>query len=134
MLIIRNPFIINGYISPAYFCDRKAESEMLIRQITNGNNTALISTRRMGKTGLIRHCFQSKEIQKTYYTFFIDIYATKSLREFVFALSKEIIESLKSSGKKTIQTFWETMKSLTFRLVQYPRSDKRSYPECQTVE
>ena len=24
--------------------------------------------------------------------------------------------------------------SLTFRLVQYPRSDKRSYPECQTVE
>lgn len=64
MLIIRNPFIINGYISPAYFCDRKAESEMLIRQITNGNNTALISTRRMGKTGLIRHCFQSKEIQR----------------------------------------------------------------------
>ena len=112
MLIIRNPFIINGYISPAYFCDRKAESEMLIRQITNGNNTALISTRRMGKTGLIRHCFESKEIQKTYDTFFIDIYATKSLREFVFALSKEIIESLKSSGKKTIQTFWETMKSL----------------------
>ena len=94
MPIIRNPFIINGYISPTYFCDRKAESEMLIRQITNGNNTALISTRRMGKTGLIRHCFQSKEIQKTYYTFFIDIYATKSLREFVFALSKEVIEVL----------------------------------------
>ena len=112
MPIIRNPFIINGYISPAYFCDRKAESEILIRQMTNGNNIALISTRRMGKTGLIRHCFQSKEIQKAYYTFFIDIYATKSLREFVFALSKEIIESLKSSGKKAIQTFWETMKSL----------------------
>lgn len=66
----------------------------------------------MGKTGLIRHCFQSKEIQKIYYTFFVDIYATKSLREFVFALSKEIIESLKSSGKKAIQTFWESMKSL----------------------
>ena len=82
MPIIRNPFIINGYISPAYFCDRKAESEILIRQMTNGNNIALISTRRMGKTGLIRHCFQSKEI----------------------------IESLKSSGKKAIQTFWETMK------------------------
>ena len=61
MPIIRNPFIINGYISPAYFCDRKAESEILIRQMTNGNNIALISTRRMGKTGLIRHCFQSKE-------------------------------------------------------------------------
>ena len=112
MLIIRNPFIINGYISPAYFCDRKAESEMLIRQITNGNNTALISTRRMGKTGLIRHCFQSKEIQKTYYTFFIDIYATKSLGEFVFAQQRNyrVIEVL---GQENDTDFLlETMKSL----------------------
>lgn len=112
MRIVRNPFITNGYISPAYFCDRKTESEMLIRQIINGNNIALISTRRMGKTGLIRHCFQSKEIQKEYYTFFIDIYATKSLREFVFSLSKEILETLKPSGKKAMQAFWESMKSL----------------------
>lgn len=112
MLNVRNPFITGGYLSPAYFCDRKAESEMLIRQLVNGNNIALISTRRMGKTGLIRHCFGSKELQKEYYTFFIDIYATKSLREFVFSLSKEILEVLKPAGKKAMQAFWESMKSL----------------------
>ena len=56
---------------------------MLIRQITNGNNTALISTRRMGKTGLIRHCFQSKEIQKTYYTFFIDVLGQENDTDFL---------------------------------------------------
>ena len=44
MPIIRNPFIINGYISPAYFCDRKAESEILIRQMTNGNNCLLYTS------------------------------------------------------------------------------------------
>ena len=112
MPIIRNPFITSGYISPAYFCDRKKESEILIREVTNGNNIAIISTRRMGKTGLIQHCFQNKEIQKHYYTFFIDTYASKSLRDFVFALSKEILEGLKPAGKKALQAFWESVKSL----------------------
>lgn len=109
---IKNPFITSGYVSPTYFCDRRTESETLVREVTNGNNVALISTRRMGKTGLIRHCFHRDEIQENYYTFFVDIYATKSLRDFVFALSKEILERLKPSGRKALQLFWETVKSL----------------------
>lgn len=112
MVVIRNPFITSGYISPNYFCDREKESEMLIREVTNGNNIAIISTRRMGKTGLIQHCFKNENIQKHYYTFFIDIYASKSLRDFVFALSKEIVEGLKPWGKKSLLTFWESVKSL----------------------
>ena len=110
--MIRNPFITSGYVSPEYFCDRKSESRNLIQEITNGNNLALISTRRMGKTGLIQHCFQTSEIQKKYYTFFVDIYATKSLRDFVFSLSKVILEGLKPFGKKALQHFWESVKSL----------------------
>lgn len=43
---------------------------------------------------------------------FIDIYATKSLRDLVFALSKEILEELKPSGKKALQLFWKSVKSL----------------------
>ena len=112
MTITRNPFITNGYVSPEYFCDREKESEILLREVTNGNNIALISTRRMGKTGLIQHCFRRKEIQKNYYTFFIDIYASKSLRDLVFVLSKEILEKLLPVGKKALQHFWECMKSL----------------------
>ena len=46
-----NPFITSGYFSPEYFCDREAESENLMHELINGNNVALISTRRMGKTG-----------------------------------------------------------------------------------
>lgn len=110
--MIRNPFITGGYVSPAYFCDRQKESERLIQEITNGNNLALISTRRMGKTGLIQHCFQQQSLQKNYYTFFIDIYATKSLRDFVFSLSKVILENLKPFGKKSLQQFWDAVKSL----------------------
>ena len=93
-----NPFITNGYISAAYFCDRITETETLTRYITNGNNVALISPRRLGKTGLIEHCFHQKHIEDKYYTFLSDVYATKNLQEFVFELGKGIQNGLKPRG------------------------------------
>lgn len=48
--MVRNPFITSGYASADYFCDRHKESERLVREVVNGNNLALVSTRRMGKT------------------------------------------------------------------------------------
>lgn len=59
--MIENPFITYGYESAAYFCDRKSETKELTTLLTNGNHTALISPRRMGKTGLIHHCFAQNE-------------------------------------------------------------------------
>lgn len=109
---INNPFITSGYVSADYFCDREIERQQLIREIVNGNNLAIISSRRMGKTGLIQHCFHSKEFSKEYYTFFVDIYATKSLRDFIFSLSKVILENLKPFGKKAVETFINTVLSL----------------------
>mgnify|MGYP006994477147 CR=1 FL=1 len=72
-----------------------------MREVMNGNNLALVSTRRMGKTGLIRHCFQFPEIKQGYYTFFIDIYDSRSLRDLVFALSKEIFGSTETYGEES---------------------------------
>jgi AAA+ ATPase superfamily predicted ATPase len=107
-----NPFITSGYVSSEYFCDREEETNQLIKEIKNGNNLALISTRRMGKTGLIKHCFNQKEIQNNCRTFFVDIYATKSLRDFVFALSKVLLEGLKPFGVSALEKFWNYVKSL----------------------
>lgn len=112
MTKIINPFITSGYVSSKYFCNREEESNLLINEITNGNNIALISARRMGKTGLIMHCFDKKEIKSNFNLFFIDIYASVSLRDFVFVLSKEIVERLKPAGKKAIEAFWTTVKSI----------------------
>lgn len=107
-----NPFITNGYVSAEYFCDRIAETEMLTRYVVNGNNVALISPRRLGKTGLIEHCFHQKCIKDKYYTFLIDIYATKNLQEFVFELGKGILNGLKSQGRKTWDLFLSCLSSL----------------------
>ena len=112
MRAVKNPFITGGYISAAYFCDRVQESKEVIRAITNGNNLAIISPRRMGKTGLIEHCFHQDEIKNSYYTFFIDIYATDTLKEFVYKLGKEIFDTLKPKGKHFIDGFFSMISSL----------------------
>ena len=109
---IRNPFIISGYVSPEFFCDREIETKTLTSSILNGRNTVLVSPRRMGKTGLVRHCFQQKQIKNGYYTFFIDIYATGSLKELVFILGKQIFQTLKPRGKKIVEQFFSTISSL----------------------
>ena len=103
---VRNPFITSGYVSAEYFCDRERESIELIRSLTNGQNMAIISPRRMGKTGLIQHCFHNQNIKSEYNTFFVDIYATGSLKELVFALGKQIFEELKPKGDKFLDRFF----------------------------
>ena len=109
--MIINPFITSGYVAPEYFCDRKKETETLLRWLTNGNHVAIMSTRRMGKTGLIEHCFKQDEISGKYYTFLVDIYATKTLRDFVFRLGKSILDTLKPHKKLSLSMSFS--KSLT---------------------
>ena len=109
---LSNPFVISGYEGEHYFCDRAVETNRLASEIANGNNVALIATRRMGKSGLIQHYFSSEQIQEQYYTFFIDIYDTQSLREFIIRLGREILMRLKPYGKRVLEKFWNSVKSL----------------------
>lgn len=38
-----NPFLLSGYVSPEYFCDRVEETQKLISALRNGRNVTLIS-------------------------------------------------------------------------------------------
>lgn len=108
-----NPFIVTGKIAPEYFCDRVSESARLIKSLTNGNNMVIISPRRMGKTGLIQFCYEKPEIKNDYYTFFIDILHTSSLKEFTYILGKEIYQTLAPRSKKMASLFVQTLKSIS---------------------
>lgn len=110
--MIENPFITYGYESAEYFCDRQEETSMLTTLLTNGNHVALISPRRMGKTGLLHHCFAQPQIQDRYYTFLIDIYATKNLQDLVFQMGRSIVSRLKSRGQEAIDKFLMFVTSL----------------------
>lgn len=108
-----NPFIVTGKIEPEYFCDRVTESARLVKSVTNGNNMVIISPRRMGKTGLIQFCYDKPEIADEYYTFFIDILHTSSLREFTYLLGREIYETLLPRSRKMASLFIQTIKSIS---------------------
>ena len=109
---IINPFITTGYAGAAYFCDREQETADITRMLVNGNNVALISPRRYGKTNLICHCFAQPEIAEKYYTFVIDIYSTKSVADLVHRLGLSILEALKPLGRKAWEKFITVLSSV----------------------
>lgn len=85
-----NPFITSGYHSPAFFCDRKEETRLLLSQIKNGNNTTLFALRRLGKTGLIHHVFYQLMGSKRYACIYTDILNTADLKGFTNSLATAI--------------------------------------------
>ena len=107
-----NPFVTNGYAGSDYFCDRVQETHDIIELLRNGNNIALISPRRYGKTDLIRHCFEQEEVKERYHTFIIDVYSTKSMSDLVNKMGRSILDSLKPQGKRYWEQFLNIVRSL----------------------
>ena len=93
MKLLSNPFVIGKYVDRDYFCDREKESEMLVHHIVNGRHVAIMSERRLGKTGLIEHVF-ANSLPDGYEPFLIDIYTCKNLREMVYLLASEVFKKI----------------------------------------
>lgn len=76
-----NPFIVSGYHSPAYFCNRESELAWLTEQFANERNAVLYSWRRMGKTALLKHFFYHLEKTNRGEGVFVDLLGTINLTE-----------------------------------------------------
>ena len=85
-----NPFVLTGYVSPDYFCDRQKEADKIISALLNGRNITLTSPRRMGKTGLIHHVFHNMQENNDVKCFYVDLYQTDSLELLVKKLADTI--------------------------------------------
>jgi hypothetical protein len=48
------------------------ETKNILALLKNGNDLAIISPRRLGKTDLLRHCFSQNEVKTTCYRFFLN--------------------------------------------------------------
>lgn len=104
----RNPFIVSGYLSPEYFCDRETEIRTLEEALENQRNTTLFSLRRMGKTGLIKHFIYKIRKRKDICIVYTDIMPTTNLAEFTMAFSKAVLSAMarnESMIKKILKFF-----------------------------
>lgn len=108
-----NPFLLTGYISPEYFCDREKETAKLISALRNGRNITMVSPRRLGKTGLIEHSFyrMMREDDNTA-CYYVDLYQTDSLTSLVNKLANVVLGTLDSTQKKVVKTVSTFFKSL----------------------
>lgn len=111
-MIPNNPFLISGYHSPEYFCDRKQETAKIIDGLHNGRNITLIAPRRMGKTGLIRHTFQNiNNRDSKIITLYMDIFSTQSLGDFVKLFANTVLGKLDSNPKKALNRITRFIRS-----------------------
>ncbi len=107
-----NPFLISGYYSPEFFCDRELETTAILDALHNGRNITLISPRRMGKTGLICHTFHClKELQPDIVTLYMDIYSTQSLGDFVRLFANTVLGKLDSTTQKALGRVGQLLRS-----------------------
>ena len=107
-----NPFLIAGYYSPYYFCNRELETEKILSALENDRNVSLISPRRYGKTGLIHHVFQhlTEKDSKTVCVY-LDIYSTQSLNDFVLLFVENILGKVEKGGENAMRKLSAYFKS-----------------------
>jgi hypothetical protein len=112
MLQLKNPFEIAAYSGPEYFCDRKIECEKLISALSNNRNVTLISQRRLGKTSLIQHVFYCiTKKNKNIRCFYVDIFATQNLHDFVLSFGKAVIGKLDNYSESIVKQISSFFKS-----------------------
>lgn len=108
----KNPFLISGYDSPEYFCDREKETATILSAMNNGRNVTLVSPRRMGKTGLIKHVFyQLNHTSPEVVALYMDIYPTQSLGDFVRLFASTVLGQLDSVPQKALAHVTQFIKS-----------------------
>lgn len=109
---ILNPFYDGINIPDELFCDRKEETKEIIELITNGNKVVLKAPRRIGKSSLIKHILQQKEISNNYNILYLDLFGTNSAQEFIRDFQRAFI----NKGFAKIDTIKEIAKSLPGKL------------------
>ena len=110
---MKNPFLVKGYISSEYFCNRKIETDKIISAIENRRDLTLISPRKMGKTGLIYHVLNQNLIKEKYYSVYCDIYQTGKLSEFVTVFGNAVINQLEKTPDKMLKKIKRFFSGLT---------------------
>lgn len=110
---LNNPFVEYGYKGPEYFCDREQETDELLRDLHNESNVALISPRRIGKSGLIQHVFNAMhDKEPDSICIYTDILHTKNQAEFAELFASRVIKAMDSNAQSALRRAAQFFKGL----------------------
>lgn len=117
---ITNPFITGGYAGPEYFCNREDETKRLAGAIDSRRNITLISLRRMGKTGLLKHLKRRIEGRgKACVVVYTDLLPTMDCNEMLNAVSTALFR-VRQKEKNFMEKMFGLMGSLRPKLTVDP--------------
>lgn len=109
---MKNPFVYGEEVSGDAFWNRTKEIQELVKDIHNGQNVIIFSTRRYGKTSLIKTVLE-KVRKEGVLTVYVDLYPAITKEKFVEIYAKAVSRSL---GKPT-QKILDTVKRLFPKLI-----------------
>ena len=112
-----NPFPTSGYIGPQYFCNRVTETKALQQFIANGANVALFAIRRLGKTGLVQHVFNSYKSNSKIVCIYVDILSTTNIADLTNLVATAVYSRFpaeKTLGKKITELFKRFRPTISF--------------------
>ncbi|WP_420387593.1 AAA family ATPase [Roseivirga sp.] len=105
-----NPFLLKGYISSEFFCDREEETDKIVNSIRNQQDITVHSIRRMGKSSLLKHVEQA--LGDDCYFIYVDIWGSSSVSELLKELSNGVIRSSIFSSRGFGKKLQDFVKSL----------------------
>jgi AAA+ ATPase superfamily predicted ATPase len=123
---IINPFITRGYLSPNYFCDREEETERILDAISSRRNLTLISLRRMGKTGLLKHVkYKLEQSAREFTVIYVDLLPTMNGNEMLNSISSALYR-IRKNERNFLERMLGFMSSLRPRLTVDPLTGEPS--------
>ncbi|HBE42555.1 MAG TPA: hypothetical protein DDW27_15405 [Bacteroidales bacterium] len=123
---ITNPFITRGYLCPDYFCDRAEETKRILDAISSGRNLTLISLRRMGKTGLLKHVkYQLEQSSKEFTVIYVDLLPTMNGNEMLNSIAS-VLYRIRKNERNFLERMLGFMSSLRPRLTVDPLTGEPS--------
>lgn len=112
----KNPFLLSGYQSQTYFCDRKDELKILLDHIENERNVVIYSWRRIGKTSLIRYLLSQLEKNKKTETLYVDLLGTRNISEAIQRIAQATYDRFGTTSSGFSSTFLKLLGSLGLEL------------------
>lgn len=116
---MNKPFVYGMSVDGEHFTDRKLETQRLKLNFENGINSILISSRRMGKTSLVRKVMSDLD-NPNIVTVYMDIYKCRSEYEFYEKFATSVIQATSTKMEQMLEMAKEFIMSITPKITYSP--------------